>query len=136
MLRKQGFTIIELLIVITIIGILLAVILPRMNSARERGMETKIIAELEGLYKNGMSEEMMNSSFDIVCGTNGFATSSKLLPLAESLQANSNQFVCNGGPVAFAASAQLNVAEHWCVDSAGSKGVISSALSGGVTECP
>jgi len=133
---KSGFTLIELLIVITIIGILLSVILPRMNNARDRGIETKIIAELKGLYKNGMSEELLNNTYDIVCGTNGVATSSKLLPLSESLQANSDQFVCNGSPVAFAASAQINATEHWCVDSVGSKGVVPNALPSGQLECP
>jgi prepilin-type N-terminal cleavage/methylation domain-containing protein len=134
--KKFGFTIIELLIVITIIGILLSVILPRMNSARDRGIETKIIAELDGYYKNGMSEEILNNTFDIVCGTNGVATSTKLLPLSESLQANSDQFVCNSSAVAFAASAQINATEHWCVDSVGSKGVVPNALPSGQLECP
>lgn len=136
MYRKSGFTLIELLIVITIIGILVAVILPRLNTARDRGIETKIIAELEGFNKAGRTAQISTGSFNIICGMNGAATATTLLPLVDSLRATSDQFICNSSADAFAASAQLNATEHWCVDSTGSKGPVSAALSGGVTECP
>ena len=132
---RSGFTLIELLVVIAIIGILVSVVFPRLNTARERGLETKIIAELEGFNKAGRTAQISTGSFNIICGMNGAATATNLLPIVDSLQADSDQFVCNSSSNAFAASAQLNATEHWCVDSAGSKGVVPSALTSGVTEC-
>ena len=136
MKRFRGFTLIELLVVIAIIGILASVVLQRLNIARERGLETSILASLDSFYKNGVAEEIRFSDFNVVCGQNGVATSSELLQLVDSITTKSDQFVCNSTSVAFAASAQVDDTTHLCVDSSGQQKEIAAALGAGVTLCP
>jgi len=134
--KRLGFTLIELIVVIAIIAILASVVLQRMNTARERSIESSIITSMDSFYKNGMGEEIQSADFNVVCGQNGVATSTKLLQLVTSIRSSSDQFVCNSTDVAFAASAQLDATTHWCVDSSGTQGEIDAALGSGVVLCP
>lgn len=102
-LKTQGLTIVELLVVISIIGILASVVMARLSDARDRAQVIATIAELAsirtaiqmhyddtGIYPNGAN------SF---CRTDpGIANEVNLNEAAGSLTANGNSVANWNGP--------------------------------------
>ncbi len=81
---KGGFTLIELLVVIAIIGILASVVLASLNTARNKGADAKIKAELANARAQAelYYDSQTTPSYDGVCaaaatanGINGILTS-------------------------------------------------------------
>jgi prepilin-type N-terminal cleavage/methylation domain-containing protein len=159
-LKNKGFTLIELLVVVAIIGVLASVVLASLNTARAKGANAAIKANMANIRAQA---ELVYDSLS----PNGYGTvanaSSCTGPTASSLFATTvpNTAVINaavtaaiaaagstatswcsstiGSSSAWAASISLKVAEgsntHWCVDSTGvSKGETAVLSSGQVCQ--
>ena len=127
---QKGFTLIELLIVIAIIGILAAVVFNSLGDARQLGIETKIKGEMDMLRKVASLEESTSLTYDTVCGSNGFSTSTKILELIASIERfASSSVVCNSSTTEFAVSIDLPFTDYWCVDSTGKSQAATAQLN-------
>ncbi len=126
---SSGFTLMELLIVIAIIGILVAVVLGSLNDARQGGIDAKIVAEMDALQKRASIEESSQYTFDVVCGSNGVPQSTVIAGLISSINnIASSTLVCNSDTTQYAVSVAVGTA-YWCVDSMSIRKEIASELT-------
>lgn len=133
--QKKGFTLIEMLVVIAVIGILSAAILTALVPARNKAKDTRIVSGLqqvrsiaETLYANGSYSALPTGA--IANDNSNFGTT------ATDIAAQNGALHINvttgetAGPAGqgYRAWSKLNSGNYYCVNSAGFAGEVSSAL--------
>lgn len=125
---KKGFTLIELLVVIAIIGILASVVLASLNTARGKGANAAIKANLSGVRAQAELIYSDDNDYDAVCGANSVTQNATVASsITAANTASGGTAVCgkpasgqaNGWAISSALKSTEGSNTHWCVDGNG-----------------
>src|SRR5574343_521693 len=113
-MHKKGFTLIELLVVVAIIGILASVVLASLNSARAKGADAAIKANMANMRAQAEIINDTDGDYDAVCGAKA-SRAATAWALSSVLTSSSSSF--------------------WCVDSTGASKSATANIGATVTVC-
>ncbi len=139
---NRGFTLIELLVVIAIIGILASVVLASLNTARAKGADAAIKANLANTRAQAEIIYDTDGDYDAVCAANGETQNAQIAAAVTAAAGASNGTVVCAAPASGAATSwaissplKTDPAVFWCVDSAGAAKQIGAQIAATAASC-
>lgn len=125
-MQKRGFTLVELLVVIAIISILTSVVLASLRTAREKGIDAAVQAEVKHA---GAEAELFGNKPDGtvdytgLCGT---AVGDPLAAIMTSITTKTATPYCNSSDEQWVFAAPLIQSSYICRDSSGFSETVAS----------
>ena len=128
-MNRKGFTLIELLVVIAIIGILSSVVLASLNTARNKGSDAAVKAQMGQLPAQAAIYYDDHNTYNGLCTDPQF---DKLLAAATSTAGGVGGCVATDA-INWAASSNLKSGGVWCIDGTGFVGTTTDQVTSSST---